>query len=469
MVVFALTLIRHGETSHNKDNVIQGQMDVPLSQTGLRQAELLGFHLQYQQYSHVYVSDLSRAMQTAESIIRQNKSNKASLLHDCRLRERKFGNVEGKSFKYFKEAAEKSNQNSGQYTPPGGETIQQVHERAVSFFRDICEMVKERSKLDLSNDTAIGRINLNGPLKVENGKQGGQKRKWENGEPDIEPNPESPSRSNNKVCVKEIKSDKPVPNILNPGPVDCNLSDADDEEDDDDDSSSDSETEISDSSNVIQKQDTSKEIETSEAPTGSQSDLNAKSCDNVKPDLIVKQNGCGSSSSKSGRLPDPGHFSVMFTDEDIRSQIMSNCSDMPNIECPNVSLSPLVDQNYISSPMFSSSMQENSQQERRLSVCSSCDDADSGPTLVANILVVSHAGWLRELFRYFVEDLDCSVPGGRKQALRISPNAGLSKFTVSLEDQDGHPKIICLQIHDKQHLVSTSYADKILNPDEVAL
>lgn len=38
-------------------------MDVPLSQTGLRQAELLGYHLQYQQYSHVYVSDLSRAMQ----------------------------------------------------------------------------------------------------------------------------------------------------------------------------------------------------------------------------------------------------------------------------------------------------------------------------------------------------------------------------------------------------------------------
>ncbi|GFX92036.1 hypothetical protein TNCV_5005001 [Trichonephila clavipes] len=43
-----------GETAHNKDNVIQGQMDVPLSQTGLHQAELLGIHLQNQQYSHVY-------------------------------------------------------------------------------------------------------------------------------------------------------------------------------------------------------------------------------------------------------------------------------------------------------------------------------------------------------------------------------------------------------------------------------
>lgn len=336
-------------------------------------------------------------------------------------------------------------------------------------------MVKERSKLDLSSDTAIGRINLNGPLKVENGKQSGQKRKWENGEPDTEQNLECQTRSNNKVCVKELKNDEPIPDALKAEP-DSNICDDDDDEDEEEDSS-DSENEISDPPNVIETEDTPKEIETLEAPieSRSQSDVNDKdkSCDIVKTDLILKQNGCGSSCSKSERIGDRGQFSVMFTDEDIRSQIMSNCSDMPNIECPNVSLSPLVDQNFISSPMFCNSLQENAhgnlQQERRLSVCSSCDDADSGPTLVANILVVSHGGWLRELFRHFVEDLDCSVPGGRKQALRISPNAGLSKFTVSLEDQDSHPKIICLQIHDKQHLVSTSYAEKILNPDEIAL
>ncbi|GIY12028.1 fructose-2,6-bisphosphatase TIGAR [Caerostris darwini] len=463
MVVFALTLIRHGETAHNKDNVIQGQMDVPLSQTGIHQAELLGFHLQYQQYSHVYASDLKRAMQTAESIIRQNKSFKASLLHDRRLRERKFGAVEGKSFKYLKDAAEKSKQKSGQYTPPGGETIQQVHERAVSFFQDICEMVKECSK-ELSNDTAIGRINLNGPLQSENGKQSGQKRKWENGEVDAE-NLECQSRSNNKVCIKELtKNDDMISEVFTKENI-CSVFE----------DSCDSEKGALGTSDKIETLDSfskSETLNTSIKENGPTNSQNEKHHNTTKTDQILKQNGCGSSCSKFEKVFEREQFSVMFTDEDIRSQIMSNCSDLPNIECPNVSLSPLVDQNFITSSVFCNSLQDSVQSglhERRLSVCSSCDDADSGPTLTANILVVSHGGWLRELFRHFVEDLECSVPGGRKQALRISPNAGLSKFTVSLEEHDGHPKIICLQIHDKQHLNPASFTDKFLNPDEVAL
>ncbi|GFY78911.1 fructose-2,6-bisphosphatase TIGAR [Trichonephila inaurata madagascariensis] len=447
MVVFALTLIRHGETAHNKDNVIQGQMDVPLSQTGLHQAELLGIHLQNQQYSHVYASDLTRAMQTAESIIRQNKSYKASLLRDHRLRERKFGAVEGKSFKYLKEAAEKSNQNSGQYTPPGGETIQQVHERAVSFFQDICEMVKERSK-ELSTDAAIGRMNLNGPLQIENGKQSGQKRKWENGENDGAQNIEVQNGSSNKICIKESAKNENMFSDIMKRDVLCSVCEG----------KFDSDNGVlnksSSTSNLTENETSSSIIENKPIETPNE---NRKLCDTIKTDPNFIQNGCGSSCSKFE--VERGQFSVMFTDDDIRSQIMSNCSDLPNIECPNVSLSPLVDQNFITSPVFCNPLQESVRSglhhERRLSVCSSCDDADSGPTLMANILVVSHGGWLRELFRHFVEDLECSVPGGRKQALRISPNAGLSKFTVSLEEHDGYPKIICLQIHDKQHLVSS--------------
>lgn len=447
MVVFALTLIRHGETAHNKDNVIQGQMDVPLSQTGLRQAELLGIHLQNQQYSHVYASDLTRAMQTAESIIRQNKSCKASLLHDHRLRERKFGAVEGKSFKYLKEAAEKSNQNSGQYTPPGGETIQQVHERAVSFFQDICEMVKESSK-ELPTDAAIGRINLNGPLQIENGKQSGQKRKWENGENDNIQNVEGQSRSNNKICIKESAKNEDMLSEIMKKDAMCSVHESKF------DSDNEALNKSSSTNNLTENGTSSNMIESKSAETPNK---NGGLCD-TKTDLNFIQNGCDSSCIKFEKA-ESGQFSVMFTDDDIRSQIMSNCSDLPNIECPNVSLSPLVDQNFIASPVFCNPLQESVRSglhhERRLSVCSSCDDADSGPTLMANILVVSHGGWLRELFRHFVEDLECSVPGGRKQALRISPNAGLSKFTVSLEEHDGHPKIICLQIHDKQHLVSS--------------
>ncbi|XP_054723114.1 fructose-2,6-bisphosphatase TIGAR-like [Uloborus diversus] len=433
MVVFALTLIRHGETAHNKDNVIQGQLDVPLSQAGLKQAELLGVHLQYQQYSHVYASDLARAMQTAESIIRQNKSFKAALLHDRRLRERKFGIVEGKSFKYLKDAAEKSKLNTGHYTPPGGETIQQVYERAVSFFHDLCEMVKEKSKYEAVKESAVNGVNMKGA--VENGKSMGQKRKWEGSEVEMVQNVECQTKINSKIYVTESQKKEDLSFSTNP------------------------EHESSDKSENIFIENGSDISQQKEVM------LKVK-----KEENLAQSNYC----CRRKYDHDDRQFSIMFSDDTIRSQIISSTSDLPNIECPNVSLSPLVDQNFIVSSAFSNSSQDGDvQHERRLSVCSSCDDVDSGPTLVANILVVSHGGWLRELFRHFVEDLECSVPGGKKQALRISPNAGLSKFTVSLEEHDRHPKIICLQIHDKQHLIPSYSVNtlntNVLNPNEVAL
>jgi len=42
---FELVLVRHGETGHNKERVIQGQLDIPLSNTGVNQAKLLGKNL----------------------------------------------------------------------------------------------------------------------------------------------------------------------------------------------------------------------------------------------------------------------------------------------------------------------------------------------------------------------------------------------------------------------------------------
>ncbi|KAM7302145.1 fructose-2,6-bisphosphatase TIGAR [Ixodes scapularis] len=124
--MFALTLVRHGETLHNKDNVIQGQLDVPLSSIGLEQAELLGKHLQQHKFTHVYSSDLSRAKQTAMSILQMNQVTVSPIAEDQRLRERKFGSVEGRSFCYLREASNKANQSVGSYTPPGAETLAQM-------------------------------------------------------------------------------------------------------------------------------------------------------------------------------------------------------------------------------------------------------------------------------------------------------------------------------------------------------
>lgn len=298
-------------------------------------------------------------------------------------------------------------------------------------------MVKERSnKLESQNESV--KLNTNGSTHFENGKQSGQKRKWEFNETENVQTVDCQNGCHSKVCVKEFQSD-------------------------------DSESASSHSSNFGNVENPCAENRISDVPADAD-----KMCCYKETDIECSKQINNGSSSTIENHSDKGQFSIMFTDDVIRSQIMSSRSDLPNIECPNVSLSPLVDQNFVttsllSNPLLQDSTQNDRQHERRLSVCSSCDDADSDPILIANILVVSHGGWLRELFRYFVEDLDCSVPGGKKQALRISPNAGLSKFTVALEEPGGHPKIICLQIHDKQHLSTTCYTDNTLNPDEIAL
>jgi len=63
-----LFLIRHGQSTWNRDRRIQGQLDPPLSNEGRRQAALLGARLAGHKFSGFYASDLKRAFETAEVV-----------------------------------------------------------------------------------------------------------------------------------------------------------------------------------------------------------------------------------------------------------------------------------------------------------------------------------------------------------------------------------------------------------------
>jgi len=63
-----LVLIRHGESTWNREHRIQGQLDPPLSADGRRQAALLAARLARRTFAGHYASDLKRAFQTAEII-----------------------------------------------------------------------------------------------------------------------------------------------------------------------------------------------------------------------------------------------------------------------------------------------------------------------------------------------------------------------------------------------------------------
>lgn len=90
-----ILLIRHGETAWNAVRKLQGHLDIPLNEEGLRQAKALAAHLQNEKLDAIISSDLQRAMQTAAAIA---ELQDMSLQITPQLRERCFGDFEGKLY-----------------------------------------------------------------------------------------------------------------------------------------------------------------------------------------------------------------------------------------------------------------------------------------------------------------------------------------------------------------------------------
>jgi broad specificity phosphatase PhoE len=62
-------LVRHGETDWNATERCQGALDIPMNETGLRQARLAGEALRHVSFDAAYTSTLSRAQLTAAAVV----------------------------------------------------------------------------------------------------------------------------------------------------------------------------------------------------------------------------------------------------------------------------------------------------------------------------------------------------------------------------------------------------------------
>jgi broad specificity phosphatase PhoE len=67
-VMTSIYLVRHGQTAWNREEIFRGRTDVPLDETGLKQAELAGQYFKGMEIHAIYSSPLSRALQTAQRI-----------------------------------------------------------------------------------------------------------------------------------------------------------------------------------------------------------------------------------------------------------------------------------------------------------------------------------------------------------------------------------------------------------------
>lgn len=86
-----LYIIRHGQTDWNLEKKAQGQVDIPLNDTGVNQAKELKEKLQSYEFDICYCSPLKRAAQTAEIAV----DGRTQIIFDDNLKERSFGKLEG--------------------------------------------------------------------------------------------------------------------------------------------------------------------------------------------------------------------------------------------------------------------------------------------------------------------------------------------------------------------------------------
>ena len=123
--------IRHGETAWNVDARIQGHLDIPLNDIGLSQARRAGAALAGERLAAIYSSDLARAQTTAQAVA---DTTGAPLILDSSLRERCFGDFQGRTFKEVEaelpELALRWRKRDPDFAPPGsGESLNMLKSR----------------------------------------------------------------------------------------------------------------------------------------------------------------------------------------------------------------------------------------------------------------------------------------------------------------------------------------------------
>ena len=151
--------IRHGQTDWNLEGRYQGQTDIPLNATGVKQAQHLAANLDGKSFAAIFTSDLTRAYQTAQIIAERVR---CPIIVDTRLREIHQGEWEGM---HFSEAVARFPRHFAQRDeeplnarPPGGESVWEVAQRMMAVANEIAQRFPGQRVLLVSHGLAIATL-----------------------------------------------------------------------------------------------------------------------------------------------------------------------------------------------------------------------------------------------------------------------------------------------------------------------
>jgi 2,3-bisphosphoglycerate-dependent phosphoglycerate mutase len=173
-----LILVRHGESRWNIANKFTGWVDVPLSEVGINEALISAKRLEGVQLDYAFTSKLERAQETLLIILSKQDatgifvhttgkrkswskhkgklgSHEIPILSSDAINERYYGRLQGMDKdearkRYGKEQVFKWRR-SYDTRPPGGESLKDVYERAVLYYRKkIFPLVKKGNNVIVS-------------------------------------------------------------------------------------------------------------------------------------------------------------------------------------------------------------------------------------------------------------------------------------------------------------------------------
>lgn len=155
-----LILVRHGESEWNRIGRYQGQLDAPLSDLGLRQAEALADRLSTETLDAIYTSPLQRARRTAEAIARRHPD--VPFEESAALLEIHHGDWQGL---YADDVREKYAEELEEWRTfptraqmPNGESFSNILKRTLNFRERVCREFGSDATVVVSTHDVVVKI-----------------------------------------------------------------------------------------------------------------------------------------------------------------------------------------------------------------------------------------------------------------------------------------------------------------------
>jgi 2,3-bisphosphoglycerate-dependent phosphoglycerate mutase len=143
-------IIRHGQSLWNKDNKFTGWIDIDLSAKGREEAMNAGKKLHDMAIDVAFTSELKRAQDTLNIILKETGKEHIPVYQDKALNERQYGDLQGMNKDVAREkfGAEQVHiwRRSWDTPPPNGECLKDTSERVLPYYESEIEPLLKDGK-----------------------------------------------------------------------------------------------------------------------------------------------------------------------------------------------------------------------------------------------------------------------------------------------------------------------------------